>query len=480
MSTLTREDKKFYIVVAITALIMYGFGFLPTFGQVSPQGMKILGIFLGCIFAWCFGELVWSSILGLVTLGIYGFGTMGVNFASAYANNTIATMITAIVFCYAIERCGLLREISKWIVGQRWAQKSPWGLVLAFFIAAVVAGAMATNAVPPIVLLWALFYEMAKEIGIKPYEPLSVIILCGIGVAAYVGVAMMPYAAMTVLVRGAAEAFDPAFVFNVGQYMLINFFAAILFVPLVVLMLRLIAGSKVNFEMPKRESYKMTLTAEMKICLAFLVFLILSMVLPNFLPADNAIRLFFGSKLTIVGTFMLLSAILMVIHINGKPVLDIAEGIKYIPWPLVLLVSSALAISGFITADGMGIVPTIVTALNPLMEGKSALAITLLFVANDLIMTNFINDVVTCMVLYPIGAQFILDAGGSIMLFAILFAQVTIQGCLMPSGSIVGAMFHGNAGWMKPKDIFFYVAIMEIVLLVVLLLAALLGGFLGI
>lgn len=232
--------------------------------------------------------------------------------------------------------------------------------------------------------------------------------------------------------------------------------------------------------MPKRESYKMTLTAEMKICLAFLVFLILSMVLPNFLPADNAIRLFFGSKLTIVGTFMLLSAILMVIHINGKPVLDIAEGIKYIPWPLVLLVSSALAISGFITADGMGIVPTIVTALNPLMEGKSALAITLLFVAIGLIMTNFINDVVTCMVLYPIGAQFILDAGGSIMLFAILFAQVTIQGCLMPSGSIVGAMFHGNAGWMKPKDIFFYVAIMEIVLLVVLLLAALLGGFLGI
>lgn len=84
MSTLTREDKKFYLVVAITVLIMYGFGFLPPFGQVSPLGMKILGIFLGCIFAWCFGELVWSSILGLVSLGIFGFGTMGVNFASAY------------------------------------------------------------------------------------------------------------------------------------------------------------------------------------------------------------------------------------------------------------------------------------------------------------------------------------------------------------------------------------------------------------
>ena len=68
----------------------------------------------------------------------------------------------------------------------------------------------------------------------------------------------------------------------------------------------------------------------------------------------------------------------------------------------------------------MGIVPTIVSGLNPLMEGKSALAITLLFVAIGLIMTNFINDVVTCVVLYPIGAQFILDAGGSIMLLSLI------------------------------------------------------------
>lgn len=479
MKVMTKKDKKFYLIVAITVLIMYGFGFLPTFGEVSSEGMKILGIFLGCIFAWCFGELVWSSILGLASLVIFGFGTMGANFASAYANNTIATMITAIVFCYAIERCGLLREFSKWIIGQKWAQKSPWGLVMAFFIAGVLAGAMATNAVPPIILLWALFYELAKEIGIKPYDPLSIIILCGIGVTTYVGVAMMPYAAMTVLVRGAAEGFDPNFVFNVGQYMFLNLFVAILFVPLVVLVLRLIAGSKVQFVMPQRETYKMVLTTEMKICLGFLVFLIVSMVVPNFLSNENPIKILFNNKLTIVGTFMMLSAILMIIRINEKPVLDISEGIKYVPWSLVLLVSSALAISGFITAEGMGIVETIVTWLNPLMAGKSALVITLLFVAIGLIMTNFINDVVTCVVLYPIGAQFIMDAGGSIMLFAILFAQVTIQGCLMPSGSIVGAMFHGNVAWMKSKDIFLYVTIMEVVLLFVLLVAALLGGLMG-
>lgn len=480
MTTLSPKEKKFYIIVALTIAIMYGFGFLPPFGQVTPDGMRVLGIFLGCIFAWCFGELVWSSIIGLVSLAICGFGSMAANFASAFANMTVATMIAALVFCYAVEKCGLLAEIAKWIVGQKWAQKSIWGLMLAYFIAATVLGALATNILPVIILLWALFYEVAKEIGIKPYDPLATIILCGIGVAGYVGVATMPYSAMTVLVKGVAESFDPTFAFNIGHYMLLNIIAAIVFSPLLVLVLRLILGGKVHFELQPREVYKMQLNTESKICLAFLIFIILCTVIPQFLPSDNVLRILFVSRMTIVGTFMFASAILMVIHINGKPILDITEGIANVPWSLILLVSSALAISGFITADGMGVIPTIVDLLNPLMEGKSALAITLLFVVIGLVMTNFINDSVTCMVLYPIAASFILDAGGSIMLFAVLFAQVTIQGCLMPSGSVVGAMFHGNSAWMKPKDIIKYVTIMELVLMVVLVGVSVLGNILGV
>ena len=358
--------------------------------------------------------------------------------------------------------------------------KKSLGISTCFFIAAALLGAMATNVLPPVILLWALFYEMAKEIGIKPYEPLAVIVLCGIGVTAYVGVAMMPYAAMTVLVKGAAEGFDPNFVFDVGNYMLLNLMVVIIFIPLIVLILRLVAGGKVNFVMPQRKPYKMSLNMESKISLTFLVFIILSMVIPNFLAEENLFRIFFTNKLTIVGTFMLASAILMIIHIHGKPVLDIAKAIADIPWSLILLVSSALAISAFITDDGMGIVSTIVSLLNPILEGKSALIITLLFVLIGLIMTNFINDVVTCVVLYPIGAQFILDAGGSVMLFAILFSQVTIQGCLMPSGSVLGAMFHGNNKWMKSKDIFLYVTVMELVLMVVLLIVAFLGHMIGV
>ena len=265
MENIFKSNKKFYIIVFLTVLIMFGFGELPTFGQVSPTGMRILGIFLGCIFAWCFGELIWSSILGLVLLCIYNFGSMATNFSSAYGNNTMATMFTAVVFCYSIEKSGALSEIAKWIVGQHWAERSGWGLVLAFYIASAIMGAAATNVVPVMILLWALFYEMAKELDIKPNDPIAVIILCGIGVVGYVGVAAMPYGAMTVLVRGTAENFDPNFVFNIGHYMLLNIITAVVYIPLVVLVLKLLFSKRVNLKMTVREPYKMNLSTEAKI-----------------------------------------------------------------------------------------------------------------------------------------------------------------------------------------------------------------------
>lgn len=480
MSTLSSKDKKFYGVVAITLIIMIGFGYLPTFGQITPQGMRVLGIFLGCIFAWLFGELVWSSVIGLVLLGVFGFGTMTDNYARAYGNNIGAIMLVSLIFCYAIEKSGLLTELSRWIVSRKWAQKSPWSLVLAFNLAALISATMLGTTIPVMILLWALFYEIANEIGIKPFDPLAVIVLCGVAVSSSVGNVIMPYTGTPTLVRGLAEASNPDFMFNTGEYILLNFLVAAIFLVLFSLVLRLVFGRKIHIEMPQRESYKMKLNVESKISLVFFIIVILTLIVPQFLNADNIIRVFFNDKLTVVGIFMIISAILMIIRINGKPLLDIPAALAGAPWPLFLLVTAALTISDYLTTDEMGIVSTIVASLNPLLAGRSAFEVTLIFIVIGLVMTNFINDMVTIMVLFPIAAQFILDANGSVMILAILFSQVCIQGCLMPSGSITGAMMHGNNEWMTSKQVFTYVFIMEVVVLITIISVAFLGKFIGI
>ena len=62
------KQKIFYGHIVITLLLMFGFGQLPAVGTITPLGMKLLGIFLGLIYAWSATSLLWPSLLGIVAV----------------------------------------------------------------------------------------------------------------------------------------------------------------------------------------------------------------------------------------------------------------------------------------------------------------------------------------------------------------------------------------------------------------------------
>lgn len=66
MSVSVKKSNKRYIHIAIMFVLMFGMGFLPTFGQITPMGMKVLGVFIGLVYGWCFIDLTWTSILGFL------------------------------------------------------------------------------------------------------------------------------------------------------------------------------------------------------------------------------------------------------------------------------------------------------------------------------------------------------------------------------------------------------------------------------
>lgn len=67
---------KRYVLSIVTIIIMIGFGRLTPIEPITPMGMKILGVFIGCIFGWLTVDVFWPSILGLILLGFTGFGTI--------------------------------------------------------------------------------------------------------------------------------------------------------------------------------------------------------------------------------------------------------------------------------------------------------------------------------------------------------------------------------------------------------------------
>lgn len=46
----TKSSKMYWIHVATFLIITFGVGFLPPFAQITPLGMKVLGVFLGVIY----------------------------------------------------------------------------------------------------------------------------------------------------------------------------------------------------------------------------------------------------------------------------------------------------------------------------------------------------------------------------------------------------------------------------------------------
>ncbi|MDR0434597.1 MAG: hypothetical protein LBH21_05975 [Gracilibacteraceae bacterium] len=462
-----RKTTRFYTIVAVTMALMCLFGFLPPFGQITPDGMKVLGVFIGCIFAWSMGELLWPSILALVILALQGSGTVAGNYATAFGNQMSALIIASLVICFAIERCGLLTEIAKWVITRKFAQRNLWNLALAFFITAAVGGALMSNSLPPTIILWALFYETARHLGLKPYERFTSIVLIGIVVIGYSGSTIMPYSMMGALSISLSKTMDPAFMINNLYYIGVNLALNIVFIPMAYLFLRFVLRPSVNVEMIQREPHRIVFTKRMKWVALYLILLIVVMVVPNLLPAGNSINTFFAVKLGNIGVLITLPVLMMLTRTEGESIVDIGEALsKGIPWGLVLLVSAAMTVGGAITAEATGIMPTIVAGLSPILAGKSAAMVVIIFCIVGLVVTNAVNDLVTITVLLPIAYNFVVEAGGNPIFLTAMMAPACVQGCFLPSGSVLGALMHGNGEWLKSKDVYKYVFLLEAVLAV--------------
>ena len=95
-----------------------------------------------------------------------------------------------------------------------------------------------------------------------------------------------------------------------------------------------------------------------------------------------------------------------------------------------------------------------------------------------LIMTNLINDMVTMIVLFPICGSLFVAAGGPIELMAYLFVPAMAQGMFMPSGSMNGALVHGNREWLTSGEAYKYLGIQECCVLVVMTIVTIISSFL--
>ena len=105
----TNKSKNmfYYLNIAIMFALMFGIAQLPTFGQVTPLGMQVLGIFVAVLYGWCTVSLLWPSLMGIVAIGMTQFCTIKEAFAMAFGADIPLMIIVVYVLAAYLEECGL-------------------------------------------------------------------------------------------------------------------------------------------------------------------------------------------------------------------------------------------------------------------------------------------------------------------------------------------------------------------------------------
>lgn len=163
------KNKIIHTIVILALFFL--FRYIPPFGSVTEVGMAVLGIFLGCIYAWTVGEVFWPSVLGIVLIGFVGENTVTGVLSATFGDATLHMVFIALAFCFAVERSGLIELIAKYVLSRKFAKRGPWSMALGFWIATAVTCAVTCATTGIIILAWEMFYEVVRRAKLEKKSP---------------------------------------------------------------------------------------------------------------------------------------------------------------------------------------------------------------------------------------------------------------------------------------------------------------------
>ncbi len=467
-------SSKKLIQYAIILVFMLGFGFLPPFGPVTQVGMKVLGIFIGCILAWAFGEQTWPSFLALFLLGMLEGSTVTGVFGSAIGNATVHIVLLCLLFCDALQNSGLINYLVKRILSTKLAQKGPWALMVAFWIAGAVTCGLTNGTVVIVILLWELFYEVVDKLELEKDSPYVAVGIITIAITCYIGGNIMPYSSFVQICIGVMTAAAPDVSMNMSHYILLQVILTALMITVLALFCKYVLRIKVEYEVPADmfSADDLRMTSKIRTMIIYLVLLVLMLVLPYYLPAGWGLTKAL-TQMGMIGSFVLIMAALSVTPDGeGGRMMNIGKAFTKVPYGLICVVATALTMAGQLTSEATGISKLLTMVLEPITSIGSPYLVMALFIIVSVILTNIINNIVCATILIPVGMVLVQNAGINPVAMIAVMCLTLQQGIVAPSGSVFGAMLHGIDGYISSKSVYKYGTILEIVL-------ALVVGFVG-
>lgn len=444
------KDKQRYIHFAIMFLLTIGISLCPPFGQITPYGMKALGVFVGVLYGWIFIDLIWPSIFGFAALGLSGLTTITQALSLGFGNQMLLLMMFILIFCGALDAAGLTDFLSTWLLQRKIFRKNPWTLIIGIFLIGYIVGTFGPG-LAAIFLLWSIVLRIAALCGIDEKDPLIAYLLFSIFVITNTGGFVLPFHSAPVIFMGFLSQsgdfsipYVPFIVFAFVITMLLNILL-ILFGKYVLRLdaSRFVLPDEIAAEIEGREFSKKQIAS-----FVVLICYITALLLPELIPSLPGMKLL--SSIGLLGITVIALLIMSFISIEKEPLIDLTTVFsKHTQWPLLLLLAVTFPLAEVIKAQDAGIMATITKAIGPIVSNMGLVPFLIFTVLVLGVLTQVTHNLVLGAMFIPFLVPLGVELGGNAatIWFMIFF---TLQAAYVtPAASGQAAMVHGNEAMSK-------------------------------
>lgn len=455
MSAVTKK-KYLHVLIAFLIFVVIRI-FLQPGNGLTEAGVSTVALFLATIYCWIFVGVDWVSLLAPAALIALGVMTQTQILSISFGNMCFAYVLATMLINVALEDSGVIEKVATWFITRKMCKGRPW-LFLGMFLFSCVTLELFLDCVPVTLIYLVMADRICKTLGYEKGSKFGKALTFSVLV-----LVIIPYGATPISHPGAILMMGFLQTINLpittAQYMAVGVPFSYAALAIVMLVIRFVIRPDFsNFESHNIASMlegQKPLDAKGKISIAVFLLIVLCWLGSDLFAFNPALAGLF-SQMSFVAPPIIGIAILAIIHIGDKPILDVKKDIFRIPIPTLIFIVGIQAFANTLTNEATGVSTWLGNLFAPVASAIPSGAVIWVTLLLTIVMTQFLSNIV---VLNLIWAAFMpvmvaLNAGGAsfnIAAWGVVMVLVANVAYMFPSASVCAPMCFTN-GYLEVTD----------------------------
>ncbi|MBS4749822.1 SLC13 family permease [Carnobacteriaceae bacterium zg-ZUI78] len=419
---------------------------------IQPASFMALSVFVASLCLWLFVSIDWSSLLCIVSLSLVPTISLNQILEKSFGNSTFIFLLFTFISTYAINQTVFLKRVIAKILMSRFARSHPTRFIFAFLTSVLVLSSIISPTVM-FMFVFPIYEEICLQFGLEKQDKTASYLLIAVFSTIAIGCAMTPINhVFAITAMGLFTSATHISITN-SQYMSMAIPTGLLLYGILLLSVHHLCKQSFSTKtihtldtlkhlpnQTKRETW-----------IVVLFFMMISLwILPEFFGVSKYISIVLPPMLTTIAMCM--------IHIEGKPLLNLSDALtKGVHWQSLFLVGATLVLGSVLSDAKVGIIDLLNTYMTPFILSLSPMFMILFFIAWAGIQTNFTSNLVTVSVVTTLAitiwqsAQLPINMGVLACFIGFMSSLAFATAPAMPYVAIsIGS------GWTTSKDTFLF------------------------